>query len=220
MGIRVISFTKNGILCSKKLVNALAAEDIRVYTKCSSVTDTELLQGIQQVETGIGEWAKEQMDRKHALLFIGACGIAVRAIAPCLVNKLCDSPVLVMDEFGQYIIPVLSGHVGGANEIALRIADVMGAIPVITTATDLNGKFAVDMFAKRNDLWIANKDGIAKVSSKVLAGKEITVWIEGHSAESDKVPTGIKLTDCGNNVDIAIAGDKPENNVLLWLRPK
>ena len=73
---------------------------------------------------------------------------------------------------GDSIIPILSGHVGGANEIAEKIATEMGAIPVITTATDINGKFAVDLFAKRNGLHIENRDGIAKVSSKVLAGKQ------------------------------------------------
>ena len=105
---------------------------------------------IRYVEEGMGEWAGKQMAEKHTLLFIGACGIAVRAIAPYITDKLHDSAVLVMDEGGNYIIPILSGHVGGANEIAVKIAVEIGAVPVITTATDINGKFAVDLFAKRN----------------------------------------------------------------------
>lgn len=72
----------------------------------------------------------------------------MRTIAPFLKDKLTDSPVLVLDEAGNYVIPLLSGHVGGANEIALLLAELLGAVPVITTATDINNAFAIDVFAK------------------------------------------------------------------------
>ena len=68
------------------------------------------------------------MAARHALIFIGACGIAVRAIAPWIMDKLHDSPVLVADEMGKYVIPLLSGHVGGANELAVRLGGEMGRI--------------------------------------------------------------------------------------------
>ena len=126
------------------------------------------------VQESVSVWAGEQMAAHHALVFVGACGIAVRAIAPWITDKLHDSPVLVIDEQGQYVIPLLSGHVGGANELAVRLAGELGAVPVITTATDLHGSFAVDLFAKRNDLWIHNREGIARVSAKILAGEKIT----------------------------------------------
>lgn len=95
----------------------------------------------------------------------------MRAIASSVNNKLKDSPVIVIDELGKFVIPILSGHMGGANELAVLLAELMNATPVITTATDINNKFAVDVFAKKCRLAIVNKDGIAKVSSKVLAGK-------------------------------------------------
>ena len=123
------------------------------------------------------------MAEGDALLFIGACGIAVRAIAPNLTDKLHDVPVLVMDEEGQYVIPILSGHVGGANELARELADLIDARPVITTATDVQKKFAVDLFAKRNHLEIMNKDGIAKVSAKALAGEQLTIAIRAQNIE-------------------------------------
>lgn len=113
------------------------------------------------------------MAARHALIFIGACGIAVRAIAPWIMDKLHDSPVLVADEMGKYVIPLLSGHVGGANELAVRLAGALGAIPVITTATDLHDSFAVDIFAKRNDLRICNREGIAKVSAKYWQARKL-----------------------------------------------
>ena len=111
------------------------------------------------VRESIGEWTEKQMGKNHGLLFIGACGIAVRAIAPQLVDKLQDSPVLVMDEQGRFVIPLLCGHVGGANELARLLSQVSGACPVITTATDIWKKFAVDLIAKKNHLYIENKEG-------------------------------------------------------------
>ena len=149
-----------------------------------------------QIEASLTEWTGEQMAAHRALVFIGACGIAVRAIAPWVTDKLHDSPVIVMDEQGQHVIPLLSGHVGGANELALRLSEAIGAIPVITTATDLHGSFAVDLFAKKNDLWIHNKEGIAKVSAKVLEGEEITMCVRtGHIETCENIPDGIRLCE-------------------------
>ncbi|MCM1427450.1 MAG: cobalamin biosynthesis protein [Eubacterium sp.] len=140
------------------------------------------------------------MQDKNALLFIGACGIAVRAVAPYISDKLHDVPVLVMDEMGSYVIPILSGHMGGANKLALCLAKEMGAEPIITTATDIHGKFAVDLFAKKNHLFIENKNGIAAVSAKVLAGEEITISMEPrYEKDSKKRGSGVveesRLTD-------------------------
>lgn len=125
------------------------------------------------VQESVSVWAGEQMAAHHALVFVGACGIAVRAIAPWITDKLHDSPVLVMDEQGQYVIPLLSGHVGGANELAVRLAGELGAVPVITTATDLHGSFAVDLFAKRNDLWIHNREGLPECRQKYWQARKL-----------------------------------------------
>lgn len=179
------------------------------------------------VTTSLSEWTGEQMAAHHALIFIGACGIAVRAIAPWIMDKLHDSPVLVADEMGKYVIPLLSGHVGGANELAVRLAGALGAIPVITTATDLHDSFAVDIFAKRNDLRICNREGIAKVSAKVLAGEEITMSVPtGYLAADETIPPRIRL--CAypptEKVDVLIADGMEEifrkESAELLLQPK
>lgn len=94
---------------------------------------------------------------EKALFFIGAAGIAVRMIAPHVKDKFTDSPVLVMDEKGSYVIPLLSGHVGGAVELAKEIAEKINAQAVLTTATDVEQKFAVDVFAKSNGLVLTDR---------------------------------------------------------------
>lgn len=184
----VISFTENGNNLSIDLLKRFEQAEkeqhtktgieVVLYTKHKPQESENHVPSVSFVEASLGEWTKAQMREKNALLFIGACGIAVRAIAPHLADKLHDSPVLVMDEKGRYVIPVLSGHMGGANELAVCLAEKMGAEPVITTATDLNEKFAVDLFARRNGLAIVNKEGIAKVSAKVLAGEKISLCVE------------------------------------------
>lgn len=247
MKVSIISFTLKGIELSLKIKKAFSGEteeDLCLYTKCShaekSLTERKLTEkdlvesGLSYVEQPLTEWTGEQMKKRRSLLFIGACGIAVRAIAPFLTDKLNDVPVLVMDEQGRFVIPVLAGHVGGANELAVSLAERMGSTPVITTATDLNHCFAVDLFARRNALHIVNKDGIAKVSSHILAGEEVTMAVEeGHFREEEagipgekrlleeiNVPEGIRLVSTESLADVLVAPASYGQGRLLTLRPK
>lgn len=252
MKVSIISFTLRGIELSLKIKMAFsreAEEDLCLYTKCShaekSLTERKLTEknlaekdlvesGLSYVEQPLTEWTGEQMKARRSLLFIGACGIAVRAIAPFLTDKLNDVPVLVMDEQGRFVIPILAGHVGGANELALSLAERMGSTPVITTATDLNHCFAVDLFARRNALHIVNKDGIAKVSSRILAGEEVTMAVEeGHLREEEaqtlrgrrgsrktNIPDGIRFVSTEAPVDVLVAPASYGQGRLLTLRPK
>ena len=114
--------------------------------------------------------------RKRGMIFVSAAGIAVRAIAPWVKDKMTDPPVVSVDEATRFVIPLLSGHVGGANELARRIADWLGAVPVITTATDVNGKFAVDLFAAAYHMKIMDRKEAKNISAAVLDGKKIGVF--------------------------------------------
>ena len=222
MKLSVISFTENGKQLSESIVKLLEKElEIKLYTKCEAGIKDDIYSDILFLKKSVGDWAKERMQEQNALLFIGACGIAVRAVAPFLTDKLHDVPVLVMDEKGKYVIPILSGHMGGANDLANHIAEKTGAEAVITTATDLNKKFAVDLFAKRNRLYIANKDGIVKVSSKVLAGKEITMSIEaGHEIIGGE--SGIRFVPYPpmGVVDVVVTSKDDMFDTSLLLKPR
>lgn len=119
------------------------------------------------------QWAKRYFQKGNVLVFIGACGIAVRSIAPYVKDKTQDAAVLVADEAGRYIIPILSGHLGCANDWARILAGKIGAAPVLTTATDVRGVFAVDEWAKRQNMALCHAENIVTCSSRLLEGKEV-----------------------------------------------
>ena len=108
-------------------------------------------------------------------IFIMASGIVVRAIAPWLKHKTVDPAVVVVDDQGQYAVSLLAGHIGGANALTEQIAGLIGALPVITTATDVNARPAIDLIAARQGLSIENPDGIKAVNMALLTDQPIEV---------------------------------------------
>lgn len=116
-----------------------------------------------------GEW----FDKADGLIFFCAAGIAVRSIAPYVVHKASDPAVVVMDETGKYGISLLSGHVGGANALTERLCRIAGAEPVITTASDREGKFSVDMFAVKHRMAITDWTAAKELEAGILSGEKI-----------------------------------------------
>ena len=110
----------------------------------------------------------ELFEAVDALIFVGACGIAVRAIAPHLKSKTSDPAVIVTDERGMNVISLISGHIGGANALTRRLAAAIGGNPVITTATDVNRRFAVDEWAARQGLAISSMDAARRFAMEIL----------------------------------------------------
>ena len=108
-------------------------------------------------------------------VFIMSTGIVVRVIAPLIQNKTKDPAVVVVDDLGKNAISLLSGHIGGANELACKIARIIGANPVITTATDINEVPAIDMLAMEKDLVIENPGAIKTVNMALLKGEKICI---------------------------------------------
>ena len=153
MIIRIVSFTKAGDALAKKTESLLPEHIFEFFHVENSAGSTDAIDG-----GTVGEFISESFRHHFPLVFVGAVGIAVRLICSFVESKLSDSPVIVMDEKGKHVIPILSGHVGGANRIARLIAERTAANAVITTATDVNGIFSVDEFACDNGLEIINKD--------------------------------------------------------------
>ena len=111
-------------------------------------------------------------------VFIMATGIVVRAIAPHLHAKTTDPAVVVVDDRGCFAISLVSGHIGGANRLARQAADFLGAVPVITTATDVHGKPAIDcwLVAMERGLFIENPYAIKAVNMALLADDPVWVY--------------------------------------------
>ncbi|MDO5548694.1 MAG: cobalamin biosynthesis protein [Eubacteriales bacterium] len=154
-----LAFTDTGYALAQSVVSALGGQAERCNRPHS-----------------LREWTERYFSSADALLFVGAVGIAVRAIAPYVTSKTSDPAVLVMDEAGRFVIPILSGHLGGANDLAQRISTLCHAVPVLTTATDVHGVFAVDEWAKRQHCAVMHPERIKTVSSAVLRGETIAVY--------------------------------------------
>ncbi len=215
MIISIISFTEAGMELSLAIKDKMSEHMADLYSGKKALQR----EGIIPITESLMQWTQAQFDMGKPIIFIGAAGIAVRAVAPSLRSKLTDIPVIVLDEKGKFVIPLVSGHVGGANRLAMEISKKIGAEPVITTATDVNGKLAIDVWAGENLLNIENKSGIAKVSSKVLSGEMVKISSDYEIAGdfSDE----FSLEDFHVNADVVISEDKNKGKQAdLWLSPK
>lgn len=184
MEIAVISFTAEGRKLAGRLSKLLRGEGhtVNEAVKGKAFEDSILF--------SVTEWAGRNFVSQDALIFVGAVGIAVRAIAPFVQAKTKDAAVLVLDEQGNYCIPVLSGHIGGANELALFISERLPSVPVITTATDIRKKWAADVFAVKNGLIIRDMEKAKQASAKILAGNRLLLL-----SDADEVINGERYTD-------------------------
>lgn len=122
-------------------------------------------------------------DRYDSLVCIMATGIVVRILAPLIVHKTSDPAVVVLDQKGKYAISLLSGHLGGANDLAREMAAISGGEAVITTATDVAGELSFDTFAKKYDMAIENIGQLKHISGALLSGKKVNVFTDKNVAE-------------------------------------
>ena len=186
MKISIICFTLTGQQTGEKLKKALEEQGHMVSLCAKSKYIPE------SIKESTKEWAGKQFESADGIIFIGATGIAVRSIAPYVASKKTDPAVLVTDECGKFVISLLSGHLGGANELALQAAEALQAVPVVTTATDMEGKFAVDVFAKKNNCHIFRMKEAKEVSAALLAGEKVGFYSE--FPWEGELPEG--LVDC------------------------
>ena len=188
-----LAFTDTGLALARRLADALSGS----VDRCGSG-------GVS-----LAGWTALQFAQSDALVFVGAVGIAVRAIAPHCRSKASDPAVVVLDECGRFAVPVLSGHLGGANDLARALAAVCGAVPVITTATDAHGIFAVDEWAKHQNCTVLEAERIKHVSSKLLAGQSVRFAAE--FPVQGTPPAGVDPARTPAEVDFALtlspAGD-------------
>ena len=173
MKLAVISVTNQGALLGSAVADTLCHNNqIDVFAKHSrnplNVTPYELLSTL----------LSDIFSCYDGFIFIMATGIVVRVIAPYIQDKRIDPAIVVMDENGQYVISLLSGHIGGANELATVVGELVGAQPVITTATDVGKKPAVDMLAVKLNLQIEPFSQLKHLNAAIVNGDRVSFFID------------------------------------------
>lgn len=158
------------------------------------------------------------------IVFVSAMGICVRTIAPYIRSKTEDAAVVCIDDCGKFCISVLSGHLGGANELCKRVSEASGAECVITTSTDIHEAFSPDIFAKNNGLKISDMLMCRKLAAASVAGESIGIYsvikreyaVAGYNVQVYHDTADIKDRNWG-----IIIGDLPEKlfENTLYLQP-
>lgn len=215
MKIALIAFTAGGCTTCERMMEALK----KLGYECEGYKKGTFKGGenLKTVASDLGSWTEEQFGSCDGLIFIGATGIAVRAIAPFVKSKTTDPACITVDEKGRYVIPLLSGHIGGANVLAEALAEETGAVPVITTATDINSLLAVDSWAKKNELYITDMKLAKKVSAELLEGKKIGVMSDFKI--KGKLPAGFEYGE-GDKTALDITYMEKEGKRNLCLIPR
>jgi precorrin-4 C11-methyltransferase len=164
--IALWAITPKGVLLARKIAESLP--DARLHLSADLNIDDIPASYFEKLSDAI-------VSDFHAYtghVFIMSTGIVVRLIASCIRNKTTDPAVVVLDETGRHAISLVSGHLGGANFLAIKVAGLIGAEPVITTATDVNQVPAIDVLAKQHNLFIENPEAIKNINMAFIAGKK------------------------------------------------
>ncbi len=198
MKLAFLAFTEKGFALAGSLAQTLGGSVMRCG-KPDSLLD----------------WTQKHFADDDGLVFVGAVGIAVRAIAPYIEKKWKDPAVVAVDECAQFAVPLLSGHLGGANRLARAVSEVCGAQAVITTATDVNGVFAVDEWARCQELSVIDPQHIKLISGKLLAGDSVKVY--GPYPIEGECPIGVEAAE---TLPADVAVSIRQEKAVLSLAPK
>ncbi|MDU2199091.1 MAG: cobalt-precorrin 5A hydrolase, partial [Peptostreptococcaceae bacterium] len=184
-------------LDDNEVISKYLEEDVEIYT----------------VKKRLKFFVEDIFDKYEYILFIMATGIVVRTIAPLVTSKFSDPAILVTDEKGSNIISLLSGHMGGANEMTLHISDLINSNPVITTATDINKKSSLDMIAKKLNGHIVNfRDNVLDVNAMLVNGDAVGLYIDG---EYNIDTRGFTVLDNSKSLESSISSDEELKKINL-----
>ena len=211
--IAILSITNNGRELALRIKEIMKDVDVFFIKKDTDYKNDEVI----VVNQGLKEFIPQVFDKYDYLVFIMATGIVVRTIAPLIISKFSDPAILVMDEKGNNIISLLSGHMGGANEMTLYMSDLINSHPVITTATDVNKKSSLDMIAKKLNGHIDDfRDNVLKINSMLVNNEEVHLYIDGNYKINHQ---GFTLYDEKTDLDkvrnLVVVTNKKDINKIL-----
>ncbi|WP_035790156.1 cobalt-precorrin 5A hydrolase [Clostridium beijerinckii] len=200
------SFSKNiSIICPSPKGKEIALKlqeslNVRIYIKENNPSHDHINSGKSEISTFIyGEdfslntITKEAMNNSEGIIFISSTGIAVRAIAPFLKGKDKDPGVVVVDLSSKYAINILSGHLGGGNELTFKVSEILHSMPIITTASDNLGLIAPDIFAKENNLIIEDLKKAKYIAALLIDKKVIGIKDDYNTIE---ISNGYEKIQC------------------------
>ena len=188
--VSVLAITKNGVNIGTKLVENFPEWSVYAPTKFSD--DRE----INWYSEPTSEKIVELFKTSEALICLFSLGAVIRLISPHLKDKKTDPAVIVIDDKMNFVISVLSGHLGGANELTTTIAEKLGAIPVITTAADVNKTIAVDLLGKEFGWKIEEDSNVTKVSAHMVNEEKIGVFQNaGNTDWLKSLPKNVQVYD-------------------------
>lgn len=212
MKIAVFTYSRQGCTTARRVLSCFPDDEIQAYT-----IERFCEYGFLPLEKPSAPFYGRLFDWADALIFVGSCGIAVRAIAPHIRDKRTDPAVICIDERAVHVIPLLSGHIGGANELAQTLSETLGATAVITTATDINNKFSVDAWAAKHGYIIDSMPLAKAVSAEIL---ERNVPLCSDLKITTNPPKGVEYGSKGK-IGIYIGWEKksPFDNTLRLIPP-
>jgi len=185
----VLAITKNGIKIGENLKKLFP--DWNVFAPSKLTTETV---GITWYSEPTTEKIVDLFKNNNALICIFSLGAVIRLIAPYLKDKKTDPAVIVIDDKTNFVISVLSGHIGGANELTKKIAEKLGALPVITTAADVNKTIAVDLVGREFNWKIDDDSTVTKISAHMVNEEPIGVFQEaGEKKWNEKLPKNVMI---------------------------
>ena len=169
--VSVLAITKNGINIGEKLKELFPNWDIFIPSKLSNENKSIIWYSEPTSDKII-----ELFKNSNALICLFSLGAVIRLIAPYLKDKKTDPAVIVIDDKTNFVISVLSGHIGGANELTQEISEKLNALPVITTAADVNKTIAVDLVGREFGWKIDDETTVTKISAHMVNAEPIGVF--------------------------------------------
>ena len=224
-GIAVVAITRRGVETALKIKEALDTAGLNSTVYAPKKYNQN---GVVPLDKKLADFIKDTYSTVDALVAVMATGIIIRAVASLLESKLTDPAVVGVDATGKFVISLLSGHYGGANELSRTIAKGIGATAVITTASDITGKQSVDELAKTLHLTIQNPESLVAVNSAIVNGDRLVLVLTGDAKvpttavsgyEIKKAESGVQALEIINNYDAGVIITRQPLSIDKFVKP-
>lgn len=219
--LAVVAITRHGIALAGRMLTALPGATLFAPEKFRATAEAAAPGACACFAGKVGDQIPALFAAFDGIVAIVSLGAVVRLIAPHLKDKETDPGVVVVDEAGRWAIPVLSGHLGGANAIAAALQQAVGATPVLTTASDARATLAVDLLGRELG-WTfeASHDEIVRASAAVVNDEPVALvqeagspdwWVRHANGRSGPLPANLQRFDRLEDIDPARFG------AVLWI---